>query len=310
MFSGKSGAYLSAILAMTLWGFTFVFFKIAAVSFRPMTIVFQRLFISIFFLFGFAFPAGRLKRIKAADQPWFILMAFFEPFMYFLGEANGLSRVSATVAAVIISTIPLLVPFVARLLFGERLTLLNKLGLVVSFMGVLMVVMVGRGELSADYKGILLLLLAVVSAVGYTMVVRRLVDDYPPMTITAYQSLYGLLLFLPIFLIWEWPHFDPHAITRDSLLSLLFLGIFGSGICFILMAVSIRELGAARSNVFANIVPVVTAIVSFFLLGEAMPLLKILGIALTVLGLFLSQISSLKGIRPGRKELLRHPPYS
>ena len=71
-------------------------------------------------------------------------------------------------------------------------------------------------------------------------------------------------------------------------------GVFGSGICFILITIGIRELGAARANIFGNLIPVVTAIVSFFLLKEAMPFVKILGIFIVILGLLLSQSSSLR----------------
>ncbi len=84
MRSPRIGAYVSVILAMIFWGFTFVLFKYASESFRPVTIVFLRLFVSIFFLFGFAWILKRLNRIKRKDQKWFLLMALFEPFFYFL----------------------------------------------------------------------------------------------------------------------------------------------------------------------------------------------------------------------------------
>jgi drug/metabolite transporter (DMT)-like permease len=309
MKKGTAGAYVSVILAMTFWGFTFVLFKVAVESFRPVSIVTLRLFVSIFFLFGFALAFKRLVRIKKKDQPWFILMALFEPFFYFLCEANGLTRVSATTAAVIISTIPLFTLIASRYFFREKLTKLNMAGMVISFAGVLLVILKKGGGLAADPLGILLMFGAVLCAVGYTLVVRKLVDDYNPITITAYMSLYGLLMFLPIFLIREIPHIDPSAISTSSLLSVLYLGVVGSGICFILVTIGIRELGAARANIFANIVPVVAAIVSFLLLNEVMPATKIMGIAVTILGLFLSQVSSLGPKFPVKKGF-RHPPYS
>ncbi len=95
MRSPRTVAYLSVILAMIFWGFTFVLYKFANESFRPVTIVFLRLFVSIFFLFGFALLFRRLGRIRKKDQKWFLLMALFEPFFYFLGEANGMTLVTA-----------------------------------------------------------------------------------------------------------------------------------------------------------------------------------------------------------------------
>jgi len=310
MKSSRTGAYISVILASFFWGLTFVLFKIANESFRPISIASLRLFISIFFLFGFAFLLKRLGRIKRKDQKWFILLALLEPFFYFLGEANGLTMVSATVGAVIISTIPLIVPFGAWYFFREKLTRMNHIGLVISFSGVLMVILNKSNGSASDPLGILLMFVAVLSAVGYTLVVKRLLDDYNPITITAYQSLYGLVMFVPLFFFRELPLIDWSAITTKSLLALLYLGVFGSGICFILISIGIRELGAARANIFANLIPVVTAIVSFLLLGEAMPLVKIAGIGVVIGGLLMTQVGSINWKLPVKKGGFRHPPYS
>ncbi|MCP4310692.1 MAG: DMT family transporter [Bacteroidetes bacterium] len=310
MKSSRTGAYVSVILAMIFWGFTFVLFKIANESFRPVTISFLRLFISIFFLFGFALLFKRLGKIKRKDQKWFLLLALLEPFIYFLGEANGLTMVSATVGAVIISIIPLIVPFGAYYLFKEKLTRMNHIGLVISFGGVLMVILNKSSGEATDLKGVLLMFVAVLSAVGYTLVVKRLVDDYNPITITAYQSFYGLLMFIPLFLFRELPLIDWSAITKPSLLALLYLGVFGSGICFILIATGIRELGAARANIFVNLIPVVTAVVSFQMLKEPMPMIKIAGIGVAIAGLLMTQVTSINWKLPAIKGGFRHPPYS
>lgn len=308
MSRSKSGVYLAVILAMVFWGCTFVAFKYAILSFRPITVVFFRLLVSIFFLFGFALAFKRLNKIKKKDQKWFLLLALVEPFFYFLGESFGLTMVTATVGAVIISTIPLLVPFAAYYLFREKLTPMNYLGLAISFGGVLLVILNRSGGLTADWKGVLLMFVAVLSAVSYTMVVKILAEDYTPITITAYQSFLGLLMFVPLFLIFEVPHLDITQWTTNSLLAVAFLGVFGSGICFILITIGIRELGAARANIFGNLIPVVTAIVSFFILKESMPFMKILGIFIVILGLLLSQISSLRVKPRWGREGVRHIP--
>ena len=151
---------------------------------------------------------------------------------------------------------------------------------------------------------------AVFSAVGYTMVVKKLLDDYNPITITAYQSLCGLAMFLPLFLILEVPRLQPDAVTTPGLLSVLYLGVMGSGICFIFLSIGIRELGAARANIFANLVPVVAAVLSFLLLKEAMPVLKVTSILVVIAGLFMTQISEIRLKRAPGKDNFEHPPYA
>jgi drug/metabolite transporter (DMT)-like permease len=135
----------------------------------------------------------------------------------------------------------------------------------------------------------MLMFVAVFGAVGYTIIAKRLLDTYNGIFITAWQSTLGLLFITPFFLTLELPQMDFSAILPSSIWAMLFLGVFGSGVCFILFAVGIRELGASKANVFANLVPVVAAIVSFFVLKEAMPIMKILGIVVVIAGLLLSQ---------------------
>jgi len=291
----------SVVLAMILWGITFVVFKYANLSFDPIAIVFIRLFISVPFLFGFALISGRMMKIRKGDFKYFFIMAFFEPFIYFLGEAFGLSMVSSTMGAVIIAIIPLLVPVAAYFLIKERLSVMNIIGLIISFGGVLMVIMASEGQFSGNAKGILLMFIAVLAAVGYTIMAKKLVHTYNGIIITAWQSTLGALLFLPLFMIFEFREVLHLTVQPESWYAVLYLGIFGSGVCFILFTAGIRELGASKANVYANLVPVVTAIVSYFMLDEAMPVIKIAGIVVVLAGLFLSQLSSSAGTNGTRK---------
>jgi len=288
----KFWVIFSVVLANVFWGITFVIFKYANVSFNPLAIIFTRLLISIPFLFTFAYLTGRLMKIRKGDFKWFLLMALFEPFIYFLGESFGLSMVSSTMAAIIISTIPLFVPIAAYFILNERLSVTNIIGLVISFAGVIMVVMATEGKLAGNFKGILLMFMAVFGAVGYTIIAQRLLGTYNGILITAWQSTLGFLFITPFFLVLELPHIDFQAIKPSALWALLYLGVFGSGICFILFTTGIRALGSSKANVFANLVPVVAAIVSYFVLKEAMPALKIMGIVVVLGGLFLSQMSN------------------
>jgi drug/metabolite transporter (DMT)-like permease len=285
--------YISLILSMLFWGYTFVAFKFALESFKPISIIFFRLIISVVFLYILARVMGKLQKIKKADYGYFVLLAFLEPFLYFLGESFGLTYVSPTMGAVIIAIIPLIVPIAAYLMYRERLTVLNWVGLIVSFVGVIAVVFSSEAEIIPRLKGVLLLFLAVLSAVGYSMTVKGLSHKYNGFTITAYQNGLGIILFLPLFL---W--FDAGTIlsVRPSPMawtSLLYLAIFGSSLTFVLFTFAIREIGVSRSNIFSNLIPVFTAVFSFFLMNEEMPGLKVAGIFIVLIGVFLSQIQSI-----------------
>ncbi len=282
--------YLSVVSAMVFWSLTFIFFKIANKTYPPFTIVFLRLFISSVILLVIAFFSGHLQKIRKKDLKWFIVIALVNPFLYFLAESIGLTLISASLTGVIIATIPLFVPIGAFMFFRERLTTLNIIGFIISFLGVLVVILNKGFAFQASPLGILLIFLAVLFAVAYTLLVRRMIHHYNAYTITSYQNIVGTFLFLPLVLIFEFNEISTadHSIRAFS--SIFYLAVFGSSLAFILFNYSIKILGAAKTDAFTNIIPVLTAFFAYLILGEAISLQMITGIAIVLTGLFLSQI--------------------
>ena len=203
MQENKIGLYLSLVLAMLFWGLTFVFYKFAYESFRPVTVIFFRLIISVFFLYISARLLKKLQNVNRKDLLYLLLLSFFEPFLYFLGEGYGLTYISSTLASVIVATIPLFVPIAAYIFYRERLNFMNKAGLFISFAGVVAVVFASDVDLSATLKGVLLMFLAVGSAIGYTIILKKMSLKYNGFTITIWQNLFGIFLFTPLFFLFE-----------------------------------------------------------------------------------------------------------
>ena len=115
---------------MIFWSFSFIWFKIANETFRPVTIVFIRLVFSVILLSPYLILTKNFMKIKKEDRKLFLILALFEPFFYFLGESFGLTYVSAPVCSVLISTIPVFVTIGAWLLFKERLKVINYAGII------------------------------------------------------------------------------------------------------------------------------------------------------------------------------------
>ena len=133
--------YISVVLAMIMWSLTFVWFKIVNEVIGPFTIVFLRLLISSIILLLVSWLAGLLQRIRGRDIYNFVILSTIYPVIYFIAESLGLTLIQASLAAVIISTIPLFVPVGAYILYRERLSALNIVGVIISFVGVLIVVL-------------------------------------------------------------------------------------------------------------------------------------------------------------------------
>ena len=281
--------YIELIFSMLFWGLSFVWYKEAYPQFQPITIIFFRLLISFPFLLIVASVSKNLTLPKAKDMGLFFLLAFFEPFIYFLGESFGLKYVSSTLASVIVATIPLLTPFVGNYFFRERLAVHNYLGIVISFVGVLMVVAFERSVGEASLTGILLMVLAVFSTQGYVVALKKLTYNYNAISIVGFQNMIGAILFAPLFFLVDFRNFKFSAHPAGDFLPIVYLAIFASSMAFFLYTVGMKRIGLTRSMVFTNFIPVVTAIASVILLNERMGAIKIAGIVVTIFGLFISQ---------------------
>jgi drug/metabolite transporter (DMT)-like permease len=283
---------------MIFWSFSFIWFKIANQTFHPITIVFIRLLFAVIIMTAFLVITKNYMKIKKGDWKLFLMLAVFEPFFYFIGESFGLTYVSATVCSVLISTIPVFATIGAWLLFKEKLKAINYAGIILSFIGVLIFILNSDGSLSFSLKGLGLLTLAVLSAVGYNLTLSRLVGTYSPVYIVNVQNIIGAILFLPLFLILDFKHFITIPFSFEMFKPIIELALFASCGAFILFAYSVKNIGITKANVFSNCIPVFTAFFSFLLMGDKLTIQNIIGMAVVIAGLFMSQMNlSIKSIK-------------
>jgi drug/metabolite transporter (DMT)-like permease len=287
----KAYVHIAAIFSMIFWGFSFVLSKTVFEFYTPLTTIFFRLIISSMFLFPLIKLTGKFEKIDRKDLGLLIGGAFFNPFLYFIGENYGLNLVSVSVSAIIISTIPVFTAFVALKIFAEKLSKINIFGMVISFFGLTIILVNKEFKLDASPLGITLLFLAVVSAVIYTVYIKKLTVKYKPITIITWQNLAGVLFFLPFFLIFDFKevmHIKPDVVT---ILSLVGLGILCSSAAYILFIYAIKHLGISKSNLYTNLIPVIASLAAFFLLKEDFTWTKAVGIFVVILGVMLSQFN-------------------
>ncbi len=278
-----------AVLAMLFWGMSFIWSKIVMETYSPVTTIFFRLIISVLAMFLFIFITKQTEVIKRKDLKFLILSSIFNPFLYFIGENFGLQNVSASLTSVIISTIPVITPFIVIFFYSEKITKLNILGLILSFIGVLIIIFSDSDKLEGNFVGIALLFMAVISAIFYTIFVKKLSNSYKAITIVAWQNLFGIILFLPLFLYFDFNEVIHITPNYKTLFSLAMLGILASSAAFIFYTYAIKMLGIIKTNLYTNLVPVFAFIFSFIVLGETVTLLKISGLVIVLLGVVLSE---------------------
>ena len=283
--------YGAALLSMIFWSFSFVWIKIVYEAYGPLTTVLFRLLISSGLMLIFTILSKKLQKIQAGDLKMFILLAFFEPFLYFMGESYGLKYVSSTIASVIVATIPLFTPVVAWYFYKEKLSRTNLFGLVITFFGVSLVVLDTSFNFTASPLGVALEFFAVFGAIGYASVLKGISHRYNTFTIITYQNLIGAVFFLPFWLIFEMNDFTQVAFNVKAFGAIIKLAIFASTFAFILFTYSVRNLGINKSNTFINVIPICVAVFAYLILGDQLNFHQMIGIAIVISGLFLAQIN-------------------
>ena len=284
--------HLAGIVAMVFWGMSFVWSTQVYRNLNPTATIFLRLVIATVFLTTILFVFRLNEKVQRKHLGLFALAAMFEPFLYFIFEGYGLKNTSPVIGSGIIALIPLVTPIAARIFLKERLTPMNIVGFIISFVGVIVLLLNKNLELTASPKGILFLCGSVIVAVGYSIALIRLTKLYKPLTITWMQNIVGMIYFIPLTFIMEC--FEPSNFANVSgyIIPLVCLGVFCSAGAYALWAFTFSKLGASKANVYSNLIPVFTAIFSYFLAIEEMTAFKVIGIAIVVIGLVLSQIKT------------------
>jgi drug/metabolite transporter (DMT)-like permease len=193
-------------------------------------------------------------------------------------------------------------PLFAWVLLRERVTRNNILGILLSTLGVMMLLMMGGGPLAMGDgsigKGVLLAVLTVSMSVSYSVVLRRIPTQYSPLSIVFYVQSFALVLF---WAMWGISGIGDGILGDSamrllgegqwvkSLLSVGYLAVLASVTAFILFCYTVRQIGVTRANVFNNVRPVFTAILMWIIFGEILPIWKIIGIIIIIIGLFISQ---------------------
>lgn len=297
----KSGIYFCICLAVILWGLSFVWTnQLLNLGVPVFTLVFIRMLVAGVFLIVVGKLSGQIQHIAKGDFKWFLLMATMEPFVYFIGETFGMKLTSSpSLSSVIIASIPIFGLLGGRILAHERISLKSTLGICITLPGLCMVILgqIGFNLLPAQGSGgsnmgagVALLFLAVLSAVAYSVIVKRIAQTYNAFTVTTYQMSLGAVYFLPFALIFDLPHLNEgFLVTWDFWYPLLMLAIFCSVVSFIFYIKALRILGVTLSSTFNALIPIVTAIFCYFTGVETFNWIQVAGIIIVVAGVILSQ---------------------
>ena len=289
--------YVASLFAIILWGMPYIWTdQLLAQEIPIFYFVFVRIFMAGVVLFLFNTAYARIKRMQKQDIGKFFLLAFFEPFIYFICETFGLKLTgSPTLSAMVIATIPLFSIGAGVFFFKEKINAINIGGILLSLVGIVLVAM-GKGELGSHFIwGVVLLVIAVIAEVGHASITKSLAGNYPSQTIVMYQFLIGSIYLFPLFL---WKGLDGFNFELyfdgDVWYPIICLAMLCSSLAFSLWVSTIKNLGVAKSSIFSALIPVAAALIAWAIGHETLTQRQWLGIAYSTVGVILSQYSSKK----------------
>jgi drug/metabolite transporter (DMT)-like permease len=282
-------ARIGLIGAMVLWGSSFIALKIAFRAYDPMVVIFGRLILASFcFLLFWHHLTGGVQ-YRRGDWRWLLLMAFCEPCLYFIFEAKAIENTSASQAGMITALLPLMVAVAARFFLRERLHARMMVGFAAAVAGAVWLSWkaVPTANAPRPVLGNFFEFLAMVCAVGYTIILKYLSLRYSPSLLTAVQAFVGSVFYLPFLLLPS--TVLPGHIDLSAAAAVAYLGVCVTIGAYRLYTFGISRISASQASAFVNLIPVFTAVLGHVILGEVMTAGQYGGCALIFAGIYLSQ---------------------
>lgn len=283
---------LLALLGATLfWGGGPVITKLGLEEIPPFTFVFLRLTLALLTILPFFFIFNH-HRIAKKDIFKIILVGFFGSGLNGLFFISGISHTTATTAASIFATVPLINSIAAAFILREKPTKVRIIGVVIGLIGSLIITLgpnLTKQNVTGDVLGNLLIMGAVFSWVAYIIISKGLLKKYSPLTLTTYSFLVGTIMLFPLTIIEFLNQPDWYLnVTALGMGGIIYGALFAGILAFLLFQIGTKYTSAFSAGVSTYLQPVLTAIVAAPILGEVPTPIFLIGTSLILGGVFLA----------------------
>jgi len=274
--------YLKPLAAVTFWGISFIATKQVLNELHPLELIWLRLLFAVVFLTVMALLTRQDFRISYKNHSGILLLAFVAAFHLWI-QVTGMQYTTASNTGWIIGVTPVFMALLGFIFFKESLTVIRILGILIAFTGLLL--LISKGHISGiDFisnKGDLLVLASAFTWSVYSIINKKVSLAYPPLMTILYLFSFMVIILSPFTLsISMFSHAAEMAYT--SWLWILFLGVFCSGIAYVLWAQALTEMDNAKAGAFIYFEPFITVYTAWLILNEEITFLTILsGIIIT-----------------------------
>lgn len=280
---------MMAVLTVTIWGTSFVSTKILlGYGFSAVFIFFMRFVFTYLLLLVLSHDAWRAKNWK--DELTMMVGGVMGGTLYFWMENTALTLSPSSNVSLIVCTNPLLIMITVSLLFKkERLNVRQIIGSLLTFVGMVLVVLNGRFFLHLSPKGDLLAFGAAVVWVVYSISMRRLHGKYSTLFITRKVFFYSCLTALPLLLCDQndipWENIKIPVVILNFLLLALLSSLFG----YLVWNMVLKNLGTVFASNYIYAIPLVTIITAVIVLEERITWVAMLGAVAIVVGMVMAE---------------------
>ncbi len=290
-------AYFGMVLNTSITGLSFIFMKVALKHTTPLDLLAHRFTAAMVVVVGL-WAAGliRFPRFDKARLKPLLLLALFYPVLFFTLQTFGMKFSTASEAGIIFAVTPILTLLSAMIFLKERTSWLQKLGILLSVGGVILIILKTNSHLGAsDPRGVVLLLLSVLSVVTYYTVGKKAGQRFSALELTVLMT---FLAFVTFNLWAAFVHYQTGTLNQffvplkqpGFLIPVLYLGILSSLLTSFLSNFALTAIPASKIAVFNNLSPIISVLGGIFILYETLyayhivgGLLVLTGVAATVL---------------------------
>jgi drug/metabolite transporter (DMT)-like permease len=283
--------YALLAIAVLLWAGNWVFARALRFDAPPVALAFWRWIVALVILSPFAYSHVRRQWPVVVDS-WRVLcvLALLATVFQHIPVYIGLHDTTATNAALLNSTTPIMIFMLSRVLVGERLSVQQALGVTISLAGVVAIVARGDVALLATLHlngGDLWVLLATFAWAVYTVCLRWRPAELDPLAMLWTISAFGVIAMLPLY-VWELAAGRTLHVTAIAVTGIAYMGAFATVVAYIFWNRAVAQVGPNRAGPFMYLMLVYTPLLAIVFLGERLQLYHFVGCALILGGIFLT----------------------
>ena len=279
-------AHLAALLGYSIFGFSFLFSKIALGMTSPFVLLSIR-FLVAFAVLNLLWLTGKCSlSLKGKPVGMLLLLGFVQPVLYFIFESYGISRTSASFSGVMIGLAPVMGLIFGVLFLKEKCTAFQAVCTVLSVVGVAMTTTGGFG---ASFTGFLLLLGAVISAAIFAILSRGTAEHLSAFERTYVMFALGSAVFTAIALVQSGGDLTAveDALSRPAFWGAVgYLAVISSVCAFLLINYALSYIPAGRALIFSNFTTVISVVAGILIMKDTVTLMQLVGIVIITASVF------------------------